>query len=159
MADLEKGGAGIRFKPVASSRVVIFDLDGCLAKAHSRFENYSEKNFHKNQEMLAGLESHLDLIRLVQMIENLPGVQVIILTGRPKEFRRVTEYWLRVNGVTYSQLIMRPDLTGHDWQFKESVLDQIGWDNVWFTVEDRNSCVQMWRRRGILCLQPFEGNF
>ena len=45
---------------------------------------------------------------VVALISRLPGLK-IILTGRHEQARRLTERWLSREGVSYDQLLMRPE--------------------------------------------------
>ncbi|WP_436197642.1 phosphatase domain-containing protein [Piscirickettsia salmonis] len=44
---------------------------------------------------------------------------------------------------------------------KEEILDRLLSNNkhILFVIDDRRQVVDMWRRRGIVCLQCAEGNF
>lgn len=82
---------------------------------------------------------------------------VIIVTGRRNEGRDQTKEWLKTYNVPYDSLFMRGenDYTKGD-VFKETILKQfiLPKYNVLFALEDDNKCVQMYRRNGIICLQP-----
>ena len=82
---------------------------------------------------------------------------VIILTGRREEGRTQTEEWLKTYNVPYDRLFMRGenDFTKSD-TFKEKILETfiLPKYNVLFAIDDDNKCVKMFRRNGIICLQP-----
>ena len=82
---------------------------------------------------------------------------VIILTGRREEGRAQTEEWLKTYNVPYDRLFMRgeSDFTKSD-TFKEKILETfiLPKYNVLFAIDDDNKCVKMFRRNGIICLQP-----
>jgi predicted kinase len=82
---------------------------------------------------------------------------VIILTGRREDGRAQTEEWLKTYNVPYDRLFMRGinDYTKGD-AFKEKILNEfiLPKYNVLFAMDDDNKCVQMYRRNGIICLQP-----
>ncbi len=62
-------------------------------------------------------------------------------------------------------LFMRPDHQRYfnDWEVKERMLTDIqatrDKDNILFAVDDRQRVVDMWREKGITCLQCADGNF
>ena len=82
---------------------------------------------------------------------------ILIVTGRKDEGREQTEEWLKTYNVPYDRLFMRGqnDYTKGD-VFKENILNNIILPkyNVLFALEDDNKCVQMYRRNGLICLQP-----
>lgn len=82
---------------------------------------------------------------------------ILIVTGRKDEGRDQTEEWLKTYNVPYDRLFMRGqnDYTKSDI-FKENILKNIILPkyNVLFALEDDNKCVQMYRRNGLICLQP-----
>ena len=82
---------------------------------------------------------------------------ILIVTGRKDEGREQTEEWLKTYNVPYDRLFMRGqnDYTKGDI-FKENILNNIILPkyNVLFALEDDNKCVQMYRRNGLICLQP-----
>ena len=82
---------------------------------------------------------------------------ILIVTGRKDEGRDQTEEWLKTYNVPYDRLFMRGqnDYTKGD-VFKENILNNIILPkyNVLFALEDDNKCVQMYRRNGLICLQP-----
>jgi predicted kinase len=81
---------------------------------------------------------------------------VVCVSGRPADYRDVTERWLANNGVPYAALYMRaagdrrPDDT-----VKREILDALradGWVPK-LVVDDRQRVVDMWRAQGLICLQ------
>ena len=93
------------------------------------------------------------------------GIQ--IWSGRCESVRKKTETWLRKHVRYYREncpvLKMRPirDSTP-DEILKERWLDEYiasGGDPIEMVFDDRQKVVDMWRRRGITCLQVAEGDF
>ena len=82
---------------------------------------------------------------------------IIILTGRREEGRAQTEEWLKTYNVPYDRLFMRGDVDYSKGDlFKEQILKEfiLPKYNVLFALDDDNKCVQMYRRNGLICLQP-----
>lgn len=143
-------------------RTVIVDIDGTLNKHSDKWLSYAPENDAANRELLRNMEPNQAVIDLVNSLYFL-GHDIIIMTGRPEKFRHETEFGLLDKRVLYSgTLFMRPDDSNiSDADVKEAFLElllNIGKD-IWLVLEDRDSCVDMWRRRGFLCLQPVRGNF
>ncbi|WP_202926579.1 hypothetical protein [Piscirickettsia salmonis] len=58
-------------------------------------------------------------------------------------------------------MLSTPWLAASDNIIKEEILDRLLSNNkhILFVIDDRRQVVDMWRRRGIVCLQCAEGNF
>lgn len=91
------------------------------------------------------------------------GVYVVLMSGRDEgNAREATEAWLQYNGIRYDTLIMRPagdgrnDAVVKNELFEEHVAPHY---NVLFTLDDRDRVVDMWRAKGIKCLQVAPGDF
>lgn len=90
-----------------------------------------------------------------------------IWTGRIESMRGKTEKWLdeHIDHYPSSHIVlkMRPDGDNSaDWYLKEIWLDEHiagGGKPIEIVFEDRSRVVEMWRRRGITCLQISNGNF
>ena len=78
------------------------------------------------------------------------------------ETRAVTEKWLTENEIWYKALYMRPaaDYRSDDI-IKAEILDQMiaAGKTPYMVFDDRNQVTDMWRERGIRCLQVAPGNF
>jgi hypothetical protein len=81
---------------------------------------------------------------------------IIICTGRPEQFRRETEDWLNVNQIPYKKLLMRPNEDNRpDDELKSELYEKYlePLYEIILVVEDRQSAVDMWRKKGLTCLQ------
>ncbi len=145
-------------------KTAIFDLDGTLADINHRvhFVRHGNKRWDKffaecvNDlpiNSVIALNHYLTAPRKLGVFNN---PKIIIVSGRSDEVRKESEDWLATHGIIYDQLIMRPagDYTPDD-KLKEAILDKLLAEGheILFTVDDRQRVVDMWRRRGITCLQ------
>lgn len=90
------------------------------------------------------------------------GGYVILMSGRKEEYREVTEKWLGHHRFDYDGLYMRADGDErNDAIVKDELFEKhiAGNFNVDFVLDDRNRVVDMWRAKGLKCLQVAEGNF
>jgi len=157
-------------------KAVIFDLDGTLANLEHRLHHIKNGNrrwdkFHEECVNDTPIMPIVELNRLLALnklvsstkkeewrIRNYESAlpQIIIVSGRSDIVREETEKWLNAHCVNYNRLIMRPhgDYTPDDI-LKERILDQLLAEGheILFTVDDRQRVVDMWRRRGLVCLQ------
>lgn len=144
----------------------IFDIDGTLANCDHRrhFVASKPKNWMAFRRGMALDQPNHDVIWLLKTMK-AAGCVVLIASGRGEEDREVTENWLRdVAGVgdLYERLYMRPERDyRQDDVIKSEILDQMHADGYHPTiaVDDRNQVVNMWRARGLRCLQVAPGDF
>lgn len=139
---------------------VICDIDGTLAHMNGR-SPYDPTKYHEDTKD--------DFVHRLFTLLTSNGETRIIVTGRPEEYREVTEKWLHDNGVTYNHLFMRDpsrvDDKGNkinDAVIKREIYENYIKDNyrVICTIDDRNHVVEMWRHElGLVCLQVADGDF
>jgi hypothetical protein len=142
---------------------IIMDIDGTLADlTHRRhFVATKPKNWPAFDKGIPDDTPHEDIIYLNNLLFRA-GHQIIISSGRSDRQRVQTEDWLTKYGVCYQAIYMRRDGDYRsDDIVKEEMLEQMikdGWDPK-MAFDDRQRVVDMWRRRGIRCLQVAPGDF
>lgn len=148
----------VHFEPyvpdTSKPRAIIVDMDGTLA-IHQGRSPYDNSLIHtdKPDPTVASLvEDQADY-----------GVAIIIMSGRDEgDARDATRFWLMDNGIDYARLIMRPagdkrnDAIVKNELFEKYVAPNY---NVLFALDDRDRVVEMWRAKGIKCLQCEPGAF
>lgn len=149
-----------RFKPVApydsyKKSAIIVDIDGTLAHiAEGGRSPYDGDRVH---------EDILDhVIAEIVALYYSQSVSVLITSGRDEKYRGVTAQWLNQHAIPYDALIMRPEGdTRQDGIVKDELYEKyIGPKyNVLFALDDRQRVVDMWRAKGIKCLQVQPGDF
>lgn len=104
-----------------------------------------------------------DTVELIAWLVGRDGVRIILMSGRDEgNAREATEAWLKHYGIDHDALIMRPagdgrnDAVVKNELFEERVAPHY---NVLFTLDDRDRVVDMWRAKGIKCLQVAPGDF
>jgi hypothetical protein len=143
-------------------KAIIVDLDGTLADCEHRRPLLQFGKWKDFFELAPKDTPTLWCMELMEAMRSR-GYAILLVTGRPTEYRAATEEWLKQHRITYDWLFMRPG--GGDSR-KDSVVkgeiyngkirDQF---EVLFTVDDRRQVVEMWRQLGLTCLQCAEGNF
>ncbi|ALA48492.1 polynucleotide kinase [Mycobacterium phage Lolly9] len=138
---------------------IIVDIDGTLAQMAGRSPyDYSQVHTDTVDEQIKWLVNEM----------HMRNVEVLIVSGRDCSCREATEEWLRVNGIRYDELHMRPtgavDNHGNklpDYLVKSTLFDENirGKYNVRFVLDDRNQVVDLWRSLGLKCLQVQPGDF
>jgi hydroxymethylpyrimidine pyrophosphatase-like HAD family hydrolase len=147
-------------------KTIIFDIDGTLADLTHRLPLTRDqpKQWEVFHESAAQDKPISPIIEMCWKYLLDPDWHVLFCTGRPESSRETTLSWLASNRMIIKDglLYMRPDKDRRkDWIVKSEMLDEIqalGHD-VQLVVEDRKQCVDMWRDRGIICLQCDEGDY
>lgn len=135
----------------------ILDLDNCIAddgwrikfidwEAEDKFLRYDK--YHK----LSGLDECCNK----ELFSN-PNIEIVIFTGRPNHYRKVTEDWLRANEVGHELLLMRDDddyCSSVELKTKQlnKLIHENGYkfSNIAIAYDDRQDVVEMYNSFGIL---------
>ena len=149
---------------------IVTDIDGTIANLDHRLHfikpiDGSKKNFRK---FLDACDKDLPKEDVIDMVINTyigygEHGNLIACSGRGDECREKTQLWLDEHLPLVSELFMRErgDYR-EDYIIKENLLDfeiLTRYHKVYCVFDDRNQVVDMWRRRGILCLQVAPGDF
>jgi phosphoglycolate phosphatase-like HAD superfamily hydrolase len=144
-------------------KVVIFDIDGTLADNGHR--QYLVTEGHKEWEKFFSLMGDdapiLTIIELCQVLFASNCYEMLIFSGRPERYRKLTEHWLTWNNVPSLPVRMRKDGDYRpDAEVKEEMLLELLGEGkqIAFVVDDRKLVVGMWRNHGIVCLQCAQGD-
>lgn len=149
---------------MSKRRIVLVDIDGTISKI-------SEERLHciKNVDWDTFYGMSFDdepIIEMVDLIQKLSEVyDIIFCTGRSEVVRGKTQMWLKkhfTSHVPYCELLMRKvDDHRADTIIKPELLEEanIKLSDIEFILEDRTRLVDMWRSKGIRCLQVAPGNF
>ncbi len=135
----------------------IFDIDGTLADCRHRLHYIQGKK--KDYDAFYGALSQdspiwatIDLTRVLFS----PETDILVVSGRPSNYRELTLKWLDTNGVLFSKAFFRQagDFRS-DYIIKKEILDQIIKDgyNILAVFDDRPLVVKMWRENGLTCFQ------
>lgn len=134
---------------------IIVDIDGTLADLSHRSPYSADDAAYRKD----GLHKHV--ADIVSQYSWKP-VSVIVMSGRDSKFRPVTVEWMRDHGIHYDEFYMRPEGdTRNDAIVKNELFEQhvAGRFNIDFVLDDRTRVVDMWRAKGLKCLQVAPGDF
>lgn len=145
-------------------KAIIIDLDGTLANiSHRRHFAEAEKGKRDWKSFYAGIgddEVNIWCKNIIDLFN--PTHDIILVSGRPENYREITEQWLLWNDIKYRFLFMRPKNDQRDDTIiKKEIYEKYikyAW-NITFAVDDRDRIVDMWRSIGITCLQCARGDF
>lgn len=144
-------------KPLA----VICDLDGTLCNIDHRlhFVRGEEKKNWKG--FFEALKDDTVNEWCSDILTAIP-YQIILCSGRTDNYMGLTKDWLLENVILYNQLFMRNRQDFRpDTIVKELILDFeiLTRYKPYFMIDDRQTVVDMWRKRGYTCLQCAKGDF
>ena len=133
---------------------ILVDIDGTLAHMNGR-SPYDNTRVHEDtvDEVVSSI---------VDWYYWETQTAVIVLSGRDSECRPQTEHWLSVNSIKHHHLFMRAagdkrnDAVVKNELFEKHIAPYY---NVRFALDDRDRVVEMWRAKGIKCLQVEPGDF
>lgn len=135
------------------TKYVIVDIDGTIADVRHRLHHIKgpkKKNWKAFFEEMYRDEPITD--RLEQVRELSSKHQILIVTGRPEQYRAQTERWLQRHKVPYEKLYMRKNGDHRpDYEAKQAVLDEIDPKQIVLAIDDRPPVCKMWERHGIKC--------
>ena len=134
---------------------VIVDLDGTLCL------NLEGRPFY-GEGTAEGIANDYPIEIVIDMVNSLrSSYDIIIVTGRENipEIKKATIDWLFEHNVGWDDIRFRP--TGDyspSYLVKEDMLNHIQQEyNVKIAIEDEPKCVEMYRKKGIICMQPNSG--
>jgi hypothetical protein len=143
---------------------VLFDIDGTLALIDHRrpLLDGDKPDWRTFNSKMGDDTPNCPVVELYKALWDIQKYQLILVSGRGEEYRKITETWLTWNSIPFERLLMRPrgDFRS-DVKIKQEILNQLLNEGreIAFAVDDRSSVVDMWRRNGITCLQCAEGDF
>jgi phosphatidate phosphatase APP1 len=133
------------------NETVIVDIDGTLADISHR-RHHLEGKRKRWGKFFQAMDRDLPIPEVAARVRQLSQDHTIVLvSGRPEDFRGVTEEWLRKHKIPYEQLWMRKsgDFRADDL-VKEEILEQhLRKEEIKLVIDDRPRVIRMWRRHGL----------
>lgn len=142
-------------------KAVIFDIDGTLADNSERQKYLSELRWDMFFNEMGNDYPVKEVLELYNLIKNSQQYKMIIVSGRPEKYKKLTEQWLTWNNIYYDDLYMRKDGDQRkDNVIKQEILKHIKEKyEISFAFDDRKSVVDMWRENGVFCFQCQDHNY
>lgn len=144
---------------------VIVDIDGTVANLDHRL-HYVRGDKKDWRTFLSKCDKDLpnhDVYLIAESFCDITGSDLIFCSGRGNEYREKTENWLEEFSMPYERLLMRKERDyRQDTIIKEQILDfeiLTKYREILAVFDDRQTVVDMWRRRGYRTLQVAPGDF
>lgn len=138
-------------------RAAIIDIDGTLADCRHRLHHVLPGAKRDWDAFFAAMDQDGLIEPVADVVRQMSrDSKIVLCSGRPENYRDVTEAWLDRNGISRDALYMRPaGDTRADHIIKAQILDGIKADGFepFIVIDDRQSVVDMWRESGLVCLQ------
>lgn len=142
-------------------RAAIVDIDGTLADCRHRLHHVLPGAKRNWEAFFSEMDEDPLIWQVAEVVRHLAiESRIVLCSGRPENYRGITEAWLDRNGVQRDALYMRPaGDTRPDHVVKAQILDGIKADGYepFIVIDDRQSVVDMWRENGLVCLQAAPG--
>ena len=150
---------------------VIFDIDGTLADASHRLhyivpaeDTFSEfkKDWDNFLDQAKNDAPKWDIINILNIYYKA-GYIIVLCTGRKESNRADTEHWLARHGIEFNRLFMRAtkdrrlDAVVKAELYEDCIKHNFG--EIEAVYEDRDRVVEMWREKGLTCLQVQKGDY
>ena len=138
----------------------IVDIDGTIANIGHRLHHIQGdvKNWDKFYESMI---EDFPIVYTIQLLRCLRE-PLVYITGRPERYRKLTIQWFSMYQVPLGGLLMRKDGDRRpDYVVKEELLTE-NLDShavVHGVFEDRQQCVDMWRKKGFIVYQVADGRY
>lgn len=135
-------------------QLVLFDIDGTLADIEHRrhYVQCNKPDWGKFFKHMGDDAPNAPVVGLYNALKASGHYDLVIVSARPDDNRKITEQWLVWNGIEFDLLIMRPKGDFRpDTDIKKEILDQLHSEGreIAFVVDDRDCVVDMWRENGI----------
>jgi predicted kinase len=142
---------------------IICDLDGTLCNVDHRtiFVDGLHKNWKGFFEAIPGDTPNKWCVDILQKFIG-PTMAIVYCSGRPDTYQKITEDWLKKYNLYIGPTYMRNRSDNRpDNITKEIILDFeiLTRYTPYFMLDDRQTVVNMWRKRGYTCLQCAPGDF
>ncbi len=138
--------------------VIVSDIDNTLSDSNHRQSildnNGGKKNWKGFFDAMDKDPVNLWCKEILKSLKN--DNHIVLCSGRPDDYRSVTEKWLKDNNIYYDELFMRARNDSRpDTIIKEQILDfeiKTRYENIKFWIDDRKCVIDKIRENGILVL-------
>lgn len=103
----------------------------------------------EDKKLVAGDKPIPQTIELYKLLQSTKKYKMIIVSARKEKLRKVTEKWLKKNGIVYDALYLRETDNIPDVKCKKDIYDKYLIDeDIFFVVDDRIRVCKLWQSLG-----------
>jgi FMN phosphatase YigB (HAD superfamily) len=134
--------------------IVLVDVDGTLADVRHRLHHIREGRKKNWKAFFEGMDRDTPIASTVAWVQALARhYDIIIITGRPEEYRERTIAWLKKNDIPFTDVFMRPNGDHRpDYEVKKEALQRWPKKRIKLVIEDRPPVCDMWLQQGVRCV-------
>jgi phosphoglycolate phosphatase-like HAD superfamily hydrolase len=134
--------------------IVLVDVDGTLADVRHRLHHIRGAGRKNWKAFFEGMDEDTPIASTVAWVQSLAqNHDVVIITGRPEEYRRRTVAWLKKHAIPFTDVFMRADGDHRpDYEVKKEALDRWPKERIKLVIDDRPPVCDMWLQQGIRCV-------
>lgn len=135
----------------SSKQDVIVDIDGTLADCRHR-QHFVQGETKDWQSFFYAMREDTPYKDIVNQVRELSKTyNIVLVSGRPDNYKEHTLQWLSANDIPYETLIMRKAGDHRpDDQVKRDILKKyFTTSNVHLVIDDRPSVIRMWKEQGL----------
>jgi hypothetical protein len=153
--DAQLGGNEIcvSIAPDGGRPIVVVDIDGTIADVAHRLHYVRDRGRKDWKRFFAAMDDDRPIPETIAWVRDLArDHEIVLVTGRPEEFRGITERWLQREQVPYQRLLMRragdrrPDFVA-----KEDLVRTLDLRRIAFAIDDRLPVCERYRALGFAC--------
>jgi predicted kinase len=133
-------------------KIIICDIDGTVADCEHRrhfLTDGPKKDWDGFFDAMKDDTIREGVLQLLTL--TYKDHPVVMVSGRPDNYRDITENWLKDNNVPYRYLLMRRagDFRPDTIVKEEILMKYFNKDDIEMIIDDRPSVISMWRRNGL----------
>lgn len=134
---------------------VIVDIDGTIADVRHRLHHIHGPKKKNWPAFFSGMDSDAPIEYMIEYVQQLAADhRILIVTGRPEQYRPRTERWLSAHGVPCHKLFMRRNGDHRpDYESKAEILTGFHGKQIVLAIDDRPPVCDMWERNGVRCMR------
>lgn len=152
-----------RYPDREKSDAILVDIDGTIANIDHRLHYVQGEGKRNWQAFFANMNKDVMNDWCKDIVLSMKNTnQIVFCSGRPDNYREITEEWLKNNGIHGHDLFMRPRNDSRSDEIVKQVLldfEILTRYTPKFVIDDRPSVCRMWRSRGLTVLQVNDKEF
>lgn len=142
-----------------SKPIAIVDIDGTIADVRHRLHHIEGGKKKNWKAFFEGMDQDTPIESVIRQVHALEQEhEIVVVTGRPEQYRARTEKWLAEHGIGYRKLFMRRNGDHRpDYEAKAEVLREFPKGQIVLAIDDREPVCAMWEKNGIRCIRVDNG--